>query len=73
MTTTCVAIGAHLGWTVMVYRSNDYSVPTSYGFQDVVVKGFVEEVVILCRGEEIAAPGTWHRLDGYGLAPPRRA
>jgi transposase len=36
------------------YRTNDYSVPTRYGFQDVVVKGFVDEVVILCGGEEIA-------------------
>ena len=36
------------------YRTNDYSVPTSYGFQDVVVKGFVDEVVILCGGKEIA-------------------
>ena len=33
------------------YRTNDYSVPTAYGFQDVVVKGFV---VILCGGKEIA-------------------
>lgn len=36
------------------YRTNDYSIPTAYGFQDVVVKGFVEEVVILCGGSEIA-------------------
>ena len=36
------------------YRTNDYSVPTSYGFQDVVVKGFVDAVVILCGGREIA-------------------
>jgi transposase len=36
------------------YRTNDYSVPTAYGFQDIVVKGFVEEVVILCAGQEIA-------------------
>ena len=36
------------------YRTNDYSVPTAYGFQDVVVKGFVDEVVILCGGKEIA-------------------
>ena len=38
----------------MRYRSNDYSVPTAYGFQDVVVKGFVDAVVILCGGDEIA-------------------
>lgn len=36
------------------YRCNDYSVPTRYGFQDVLVKGFVDEVVILCGGQEIA-------------------
>ena len=36
------------------YRTNDYSVPTAYGFQDVVVKGFVDEVVISCAGREIA-------------------
>ncbi|MGS0639331.1 IS21-like element ISMdi7 family transposase, partial [Citrobacter sp. VF227] len=36
------------------YRGNDYSVPTTYGFRDVLVKGFVEEVVILCAGVEIA-------------------
>lgn len=36
------------------YRTNDYSVPTAYGFQDVVLKGFVDEVVILCGGKEIA-------------------
>jgi hypothetical protein len=36
------------------YRTNDYSVPTAYGFQDIVVKGFVEDVVILCAGQEIA-------------------
>lgn len=35
-------------------NARDYSVPTAYGFQDVVVKGFVDEVVILCGGEEIA-------------------
>ena len=36
------------------YRTNDYSVPTAYGFQDVVVKGFVDEVVIVCGGNQIA-------------------
>lgn len=36
------------------YRTNDYSVPTRYGLQDVMVKGFVDEVVILCGGREIA-------------------
>jgi transposase len=36
------------------YRCNDYSVPTHYGFQEVMVKGFVDEVVIQCAGKTIA-------------------
>jgi hypothetical protein len=36
------------------YRTNDYSVPTRYGYRDVLVKGFVDEVVIFCDGAEIA-------------------
>jgi transposase len=36
------------------YRSNDYSVPTRYGHQEVLVKGYVERVEIACRGETIA-------------------
>jgi len=36
------------------YWTNDYSVPTAYCFRDVVVKGFVDEVVILCASEEVA-------------------
>lgn len=36
------------------YSTNDYSLPTAYGFRDVVVKGFADEVIILYTGEEIA-------------------
>ena len=36
------------------YRRNDYSVPTAYGHRAVVVKGYVDEVVIVCGSEEIA-------------------
>jgi hypothetical protein len=35
------------------YRMNDYSAPTAYGFRDVLVKGFVDEVAIrssICGG-----------------------
>ena len=31
-----------------------YSVPTRYGFEDIPVKGFVDEVVILCGGKIVA-------------------
>ena len=36
------------------YRSNDYSVPTEYGHRDVLVKGYVHEVVIVCGSRVIA-------------------
>ena len=36
------------------YRSNDYSVPTTYGHRQVLVKGTVDEVVICCGAGVIA-------------------
>jgi hypothetical protein len=46
---------ARVSSTALVrYRGNDYSVPTAHGFQAVLVKGFVDEVVILCDGVSIA-------------------
>ena len=36
------------------YRMNDYSVPTRFAFQNVIVKGFVDEVVIVAGAEIIA-------------------
>jgi transposase len=36
------------------YRTNDYSVPTEYGHHEVLVKGYVHEVVIACSSEVIA-------------------
>lgn len=36
------------------YRRNDYSVPTTHGHRSVTVKGFVDQVVILAGCEEIA-------------------
>ena len=36
------------------YRSNDYSVPTSYGHHDMQVRGYFDRVVIGCGSEVIA-------------------
>jgi transposase len=36
------------------YKGNDYSVPVRFGHRDVIVKGFVDEVVI-CLGNDIIA------------------
>jgi hypothetical protein len=46
------------------YKTNDYSVPVAYGHQDVWVRGYVDQVVIGCRGEIIAChPRCWERED----------
>ena len=36
------------------YRGNDYSVPTEYGHREVLVRGYVHQVVIACAAQEIA-------------------
>ena len=46
------------------YRLNDYSVPTSWGHRDVLVRGYVHEVVISCGAEVIARhPRSYERQD----------
>ena len=36
------------------YHTNDYSVPTKYGHRQVLIKGYVDKVVICAGSEEIA-------------------
>jgi transposase len=46
------------------YRGNDYSVPTAYGHREVLVRGYVHEVVIACGAAEIAHhPRSYERAD----------
>ena len=46
------------------YRLNDYSVPTAYGHQKVLIRGYVHEVVISCGAEIIARhPRSYERED----------
>ena len=46
------------------YRGNDYSVPTTYGHQEVLVRGYVHEVVIACGAEVIARHiRSWEKED----------
>jgi transposase len=46
------------------YRCNDYSVPTSYGHRPVLIRGYVHEVVISCGAEIIARhPRSYERED----------
>jgi transposase len=46
------------------YRGNDYSVPTCFGHRQVMVRGYVHEVVIACGTEIIARhPRSYERED----------
>ena len=46
------------------YRTSDYSVPVAYGHRDVLVRGYVDQVVISCGTEVIARhPRSYERDD----------
>ncbi len=46
------------------YRTNDYSVPVAYGYRDVLIRGYVGQVVISCGTEVIAShPRSYDRDD----------
>jgi hypothetical protein len=36
------------------YRNNDYSVPVAYGHREVLIRGYVDQLVISCGAEVIA-------------------
>ena len=51
----CEKVSTHVSSLSLVrYRCNDYSVPTAYGHRDVLVRGYVDSVVIACGSEVIA-------------------
>ena len=51
------------------YRTNDYSVPVAYGHRDVLVRGYVDEVVISCGSEVIAKHPRSYELDDFVYDP----
>jgi hypothetical protein len=51
------------------FHYNDYSVPTRYGYRDVWVKGFVDQVVILCDSVEIARHPRSYERDDFVFEP----
>jgi transposase len=61
----CEKVGTTVSSLSLVrYRRNDYSVPTSYGHREVLVRGYVHEVVIACGAEIIARhPRSYERED----------
>ena len=51
------------------YRTNDYSVPVAYGHRDVLVKGYVDQVVISCGTEIIARHSRSYERDDFVYDP----
>ena len=59
----CEKVTARVSSLALVrYRTNDYSVPTAYGHRQVLVKGYVHRVEIVCGSEAIAShPRSYER------------
>ena len=51
------------------YKTNDYSVPVAYGYRDVLVRGYVDEVVIGCGSEVIARHIRSYERDDFVYDP----
>ena len=51
------------------YRTNDYSVPVSVGHREVLVRGYVAEVVIICGAEVIARHPRSYEKDDFVYDP----
>ena len=51
------------------YRTNDYSVPVAYGHRDVLVRGYVDRVVISCGSEVIAEHPRSYERDDFVFDP----
>ena len=51
------------------YRTNDYSVPVAYGHRDVLVRGYVDEVVISCGSDVIVRHRRSYDRDDFVYDP----
>ena len=51
------------------YRTNDYSAPVAYGHRDVLVRGYVDQVLISCGAEVIARHPRSHEQDDFVFDP----
>ena len=51
------------------YGTNDYSVPVAYGHRDVLVRGYVDQVVISCAAEVIAKHPRSYERDDFVFDP----
>ena len=62
-------VGRVSSLSLVRYRTNDYSVPVAYGHRDVLVRGYVAEVVISCGSEVIARHPRFYQRDDFVYDP----
>ena len=55
--------------SLVQYRTSDYSVPVAYGHRDVLVRGYVDQVVISCGSEVIAQHPRSYERDDFVFDP----
>jgi transposase len=51
------------------YRRNDYSVPTAYGHREILIRGYVDEVVISCASDIIARHARSYEREDFVFDP----
>ena len=51
------------------YRGTDYSVPTAYGYREVLIRGYVDEVVISCGADVIARHARSYEREDFVFDP----
>ena len=51
------------------YRTNDYSVPVAYGHREVLVRGYMNQVVISCGAEVVARHPRSYERDDFVFDP----
>jgi transposase len=51
------------------YRGTDYSVPTAYGHREVLIRGYIDAVVISCGGDVIARHARSYKREDFVFNP----
>ena len=61
--------GRVISLSLVRYKTNDYSAPVAYGHRDVLVRGYVDRVVISCGSEVIARHHRSYQRDDFVFDP----
>jgi hypothetical protein len=66
----CEKLGTRVSSLSLVrYRNNDYSVPVAYGHREVLVRGYVNDVVVSCGAEVIARHSRSYEREDFVFEP----